>query len=96
MDDNRGYHVRKAPYNLGKFNHDLTVLPHWNHGLFMGNHPQMSTGTYHPVVLPPPPPPPGTVRGQGQREMPAEWIPFWRSLPHAVPQGARLGSKTGK
>ena len=21
---------------------DLTVLPHWNHGLFQGNHPQMA------------------------------------------------------
>ena len=21
---------------------DLTVLPHWNHGLYMGNHPQMA------------------------------------------------------
>ena len=29
-------------YNLGKFHHDLTVLPHWNHGLFEGNHPQMA------------------------------------------------------
>ena len=29
------------PY-LGKFHHDFTVLPHWNHGLYMGNHPQMA------------------------------------------------------
>ena len=27
---------------LGKFHHDLTVLPHWNHGLYTGNHPQMA------------------------------------------------------
>ena len=27
---------------MGKFDHDLTVLPHWNHGLDMGNHPQMA------------------------------------------------------
>ena len=24
--------------DLGKFHHNFTVLPHWNHGLFEGNH----------------------------------------------------------
>ena len=29
--------------DLGKFHHDLTVLPNpGNHGLYMGNHPQMA------------------------------------------------------
>ena len=28
--------------NLGKFDHDLTVLPQWNHDLLWGNHPQIA------------------------------------------------------
>ena len=28
--------------NLGKFDHDLTTTEPWNHGFYMGNHPQMA------------------------------------------------------
>ena len=29
-------------YYLGKFHHDLTATEPWNHGFYMGNHPQMA------------------------------------------------------
>ena len=33
MDNDYGFIFQDInKYNLGKFNHDLTVLPHWNHG----------------------------------------------------------------
>jgi hypothetical protein len=35
-------HICYVCVNLCKFDHDLTGLPHWNHGLYMGNHPQMA------------------------------------------------------
>jgi hypothetical protein len=28
-------------FYLGKFHHDLTATEAWNHGFYMGNHPQM-------------------------------------------------------
>ena len=36
---------KKTPQSvndLGKFDHDLTATEPWNHGLYMGNHPQMA------------------------------------------------------
>ena len=27
---------------LGEFHHDLTATEPWNHGFYMGNHPQMA------------------------------------------------------
>ena len=35
-------HIKNFRGNIWVNYNDLTVLPHWNHGFYMGNHPQMA------------------------------------------------------
>ena len=39
LDDDRNY---VNIIYIWVYYNDLTVLPHWNHGFYMGNHPQMA------------------------------------------------------